>query len=117
MDVGGVGLGTVSLFFAVYDNCRRLYVGYETLRHFGKDMRLLHARLKVLEWDLDTLMETRTNEMRHPPDLDNRNHPVTKEILLHLSIILTYFENCNKVIAATFSKLPACSAWLLAGET
>lgn len=112
MEATGVGLGTASLFFQVYDNCKRLYTGYETLRHFGKDMRLLHARLKVAAWDLDTLMETKTNEMRRPPDLNDRNHPVTKEILEHLRIILTYFQNCNKIIATTFSTLPACQ-WRL----
>lgn len=99
-----MALGAVSLFFQTYDNCRRLYDSLEELRHFGKDLRMSCARLRAIQWDLDALMEIRTTALRNPPDLDNQNHPVTKQILLHLTIILTYFTNCTKILEATYSK-------------
>lgn len=101
METVGVALGTVSLFFQVYDACRRLYDGYENLRHFGKDMGLLLARIQIIEFDLDTLMMTKTNDLLKPPDVLDENHPVTKQVLRHLKVIRTHFKNCKKIIART----------------
>lgn len=109
MEAVGVGLGTVSLFFQVYDSSRRLYSGYENLRHFGKDMEILLKRIQLIEFDLDTLMLTKTKDLINPPDLDNSNHPATKQILMHLRIILTHFRNCNKIIA-TVCGMSYCAA-------
>lgn len=100
----GISLAAVSLFFQVYDNCRRLYDGFENIRRFGREAGLQLARLQVIQWDLDTLMETKTDHLRFPPDLDDVNHPVTKQIIQHLRIILTYFKSCNKIIGGAFGE-------------
>lgn len=102
----GVALGTVALFFQLYDVCTRLHNSCKTILRFGEDAALQWRRLAALKWDLDTLMQCPTGHLRKPPDLSNPNHSVTKEIANHLTIIQTHFRNCRKIVSRVFGQSP-----------
>ncbi|GIZ48309.1 hypothetical protein CKM354_001137600 [Cercospora kikuchii] len=98
IDPLGAALGSASLFFVVYDTCSRLYQGCQDIRYFGRDVILESMKIRNLMSDLDIIMETKATDMQEPPDLDDAEHRVTKEIIRHLRIISTYFQACNDII-------------------
>ncbi|PPJ57940.1 hypothetical protein CBER1_09718 [Cercospora berteroae] len=100
IDPLGAALGSASLFFVLYDTCGRLYQGCQDVKYFGRDVILESMKLRSLMSDLDIIMDTKATDMQEPPDLDDVEHRVTKEIIIHLRIISTYFGLCHDIIQA-----------------
>ncbi|KAK3639932.1 hypothetical protein LTR56_012106 [Elasticomyces elasticus] len=96
MEAAGVTLGSISVFFDIFDACDRLYQGCKVTKAFGKDFENAIAELEM-QWARFCICVTK--RQLSPGHIDQNSLHTGNALLIqkYLKTMLSYFESAHEI--------------------